>query len=61
MRWFPWPAKRDRKHAIAEARDGYDKAVREGREVDATVDWLRQMREANNFRKRFQAALGGPQ
>lgn len=58
---LPWPKKKDRKVAIAVAKEDYDRTRAEGAEVDATVDWLRSMREANNFRKRFQAALGGPQ
>lgn len=54
---LPWPARRDRKHAISEAKDEYDQAVLEGRGVQATVDWLASIREANNFRIRFQSAL----
>jgi hypothetical protein len=58
---LPWPKKKDRQDAIAVAKENYDQTCAEGVEVDASVNWLRSMREANNFRKRFQAALGGHQ
>jgi hypothetical protein len=59
-RWcFPWPSKRERKAAVDAAERAYERTVRERRGLEAAVERLREARESNHFRERFEAALKG--
>lgn len=60
MSWRrPWPRRRDRKAAVAEAERAYRSAVRQRPAVEASIAMLRQARELNGFREQFQTTLEG--
>lgn len=59
MKIRPWPSRRDRKTAVDAACEEYVSTVREGHAVDAVVRKLKEARENNHFRERFEAALRG--